>query len=419
MHKYICNALKSIMFISPIPKKSFIIKYFFFFIAALTFLLAGCKHKNKTEQTNTETSKTTYQFTVKPALAAAEQQKLLKDIQNWYDSFIGPSNINGSVLVAKNGHIIFEKYKGTNPLKSTTPINAHTPFHIASVSKTFTAMTVLKLQEQGLLSIEDSFQKYFPEFNYPGVTIKTLLNHRSGLPNYLYFMEKLWPDKSKFISNKDVLDYLITYKSSLENIGTADRRFSYCNTNYALLALLIEKITGQTYPEYIKHTIFDPLQMDDSFVYTTADSLRITPNYDFRGTEIPLNFLDNVYGDKNIYSTARDLFKWSQLLSSHQFLNAASLALAYTPYSNEHPGIKNYGLGWRMDLFPNGKKMIFHNGWWHGNNASFIRLIDEDACIIVLNNRYSSTVYKSKYLVNIFNNYFDVPKSAQEDTLSE
>lgn len=407
------------MFITTLARKYSFSKYFLLFGIAATFLGVGCKSKNKSTTSDTQNLSAVYQFSAKPALPAAEQQQLVKGIENWYDSFISRSSINGAVLVAKNGHIIFEKYKGYNPLRSKDSINAHTPFHIASVSKTFTAMAVLKLQEEGKINIEDPFKKYFPEFNYEGISIKNLLSHRSGLPNYLYFMEKLCKDKKKFISNRDILDTLIANRNTLENIGTPDKKFSYCNTNYALLALLIEKVTGKTYPEYIKQTIFDPLKMDDSFVYTPADSLRITPNYDFRGTEIPLNFLDNVYGDKNIYATVRDLFKWNQLLSSDQFLNTNSLALAYTPYSNEHPGVKNYGLGWRMDNFPNGKKMIFHNGWWHGNNASFLRLLDEDACIIVVNNYYNSNVYKTKYLVNIFGNYFDVPKSGQEENYSE
>ncbi len=406
------------MFINPINQKYSLPKYILLFIfTGLCFVT--CQQKNKDTKANTHTDSTLYHFTAKPAIPAGEEQKLLAGIQNWYDSFVLRSTINGAILVAKNGHIIFERYKGFNPIKSRDSIDSHTPFHIASVSKTFTAMSVLKLQQEGKLNIDDPFKKYFPAFNYEGVTIKTLLNHRSGLPNYLYFMEKGWTDKKKFITNKDILDYLITNKSTLENIGTPDRKFSYCNTNYALLALLIEKVTGKTYPEYIKQTIFDPLQMDDSFVYTTADSFRITPNYDYRGTEIPLNYLDNVYGDKNIYSTVRDLFKWDQLLSSKQYLKDSTLALAYTPYSNEHPGIKNYGLGWRMDNFPSGKKMIFHNGWWHGNNASLIRLLDEDVCIIVVNNHYNSNVYKTKYLINTFGNYFDVPKAGQEENITE
>lgn len=407
------------MLINPTKEKHTSSKYFISCLCIVYFFILSCNSNNKKNEPVKEISGPSYKFTAKPEMATAEKQVLTNGIQNWYDTFIAKSNINGAVLVAKNGHIIFEKYKGTNPLKSQDSINEHTAFHIASVTKTFTAMTVLKLQEEGKLNIEDEFQKYFPEFNYPGVTLKTLLNHRSGLPNYLYFMEKLWLEKSKFMSNKDILDYLINYKSTLENIGTPDRRFNYCNTNYALLALVIEKVTGISYPKYLKQTIFDPLQMEDTYVYTPADSLRITPNYDFRGTEIPLNYLDNVYGDKNIYSTVRDLFKWDQLLSSTQFLKATSYTLAYNPYSNEHPGIKNYGLGWRMDIFPNGKKMIFHNGWWHGNNASFIRLLDEDASIIVLNNRYSSSVYKTKYLINIFSHYFDAPKSGMDEILSE
>lgn len=389
------------------------------FFLFTTVIACHSSHKQKEILVNNEEA-ISYQFTQKPSLSPAENQLLLKSIHQWYDSFISTSNINGAVLVAKNGHIIFEKYKGTNPLKSNTPINQHTVFHIASVTKTFTAMAILQLQEQGKLSIEEPFQKYFPAFNYPGVTIKTLLNHRSGLPNYLYFMERLWPDKHKFITNQNVLEYLINHKSSLTNIGAADKNFSYCNTNYALLALLIEKISGQPYPVYLKEQIFKPLQMNDSFVFTEADSVNITPNYDYKGNVIPLNYLDLVYGDKNIYSTVRDLLQWNEILTSGNFLKAESLQLAYTPYSNEHPGIKNYGLGWRMDLFPNGKKLIFHNGWWHGNNASFMRLIDEDVCIIALNNYYSRAIYKTKYLVNSFGNYFDSPSATIDvDSLTE
>ena len=114
------------------------------------------------------------------------------------------------------------------------------PFHIASVSKTFTAMAVLRLWQDGKLNIDDEFSKYFPSFNYPGVTIRTLLDHRSGLPNYVHFMENMGWDKKVNVTNEDVLNFLINRKAEMTDIGTADRRFMYCNTNFALLALLIE-----------------------------------------------------------------------------------------------------------------------------------------------------------------------------------
>ncbi len=325
--------------------------------------------------------------------------------ESWFDAVLDKGGFNGTVLIAKGGNIVFEKSKGMGHVGATDTITATTPFHIASVSKTITAMAVLKLWQDGKLNIDDELNKYFPTFNYPGVTIRSLLNHRSGLPNYLYFMEDMGWDTKQYIKNQNVLDYLVIFKDKLD-VGAPDRRFNYCNTNYALLALLIEKISGTTFPQFIQKAFFTPLNMSHSFVFTHEDSAKINPSYDWRGQMIPLNYLDLVYGDKNIFTTAEDLLIWDRALRSNALFNEQTLAQAYTPYSNEKPGMRNYGLGWRMNIYPNGKKMIYHNGWWHGYNASFIRLIDEDATIIVMGNRYTRAVYKSKLLCPVFGAHY-------------
>lgn len=390
---------------------SFFIRYFTFF-CCFSFIAAcknndahlkDAKQRNKIEQ---------LKLPAAAPLSNAEKQQLSYAVQQWYDTVLAPSVFNGGILVAKNGQIVFEKYRGSEPLGKDS-INASTAFHIASVSKTFTAMAILKMWQDSLLQIDDELSKYFPQFNYPGVTIRSLLNHRSGLPNYVHFIDKLsWKD-STHISNTDILHILISQKASLENIGKPNSNFSYCNTNYALLALLIEKISGQSYPAYMTQHIFEPLGMQHSFVYTLSDSARASKNYDWKGVPIANNNLDYVYGDKNIYSTVQDLLTWHRALSAHLICNTQVLTQAYQPYSNEHPGIKNYGLGWRMNIYPNGKKVIFHNGWWHGNNAAFIRLLDEDACIIVLGNRYSRAIYKAYQLVNSFGHYFQVQEEVE------
>lgn len=335
-------------------------------------------------------------------LSDGDKTKIYNDCEIWYNQFLRNSNFNGGVIVAKNGNIIFERYKGTAHLKNADTITANTSFHIASVSKTFTAMATLKLWQEGKLNIDEEVSKYLPGFNYPGVTIRCLLNHRSGLPNYIYFMEDLGWDKKIFIQNKDVLDYLINRKGEIKNIGLPCRNFTYCNTNYALLALIIESVSREPYPVYMKESFFAPLGMENTYVFTLADTNRITPSYDWRGVEAPLNFLDEVYGDKNIYSTPSDLLLWDRYLRSNIFFTPQTLEEAYKPYSNEKHGVRNYGLGWRMNIYPNGKKMIYHNGWWHGNNASFIRLQEQNTTIIVLGNRYCTGIYKTKYLANFF-----------------
>jgi len=339
-------------------------------------------------------------------LVEHEAKRLHTACQTWYDSILEKSGFNGGIVVAKNGNIVFEKYRGMGHLDRQDTITATTPFHIASVSKTITAMAVLKLWQDKKLNIDDEFSKYYPAFNYPGVTIRSLLNHRSGLPNYTHFMEELIADKKVYLHNQDVLDFLINRKAELKNIGTPNARFAYCNTNYALLALLIEKISGISYPEYIAKNFFRPLQMDHSFVFVHADSARVIPSYDWRGGFIPINFLDLVYGDKNIFSTAEDMLKWDRLLRSGIMFKPETLEAAYTPYSNEKPGIRNYGLGWRMNIYPDGSKVIYHNGWWHGYNASFIRLINENATIIIMGNKFTKAIYKGKYLLSIFGNTY-------------
>ncbi|MEX1202291.1 MAG: serine hydrolase domain-containing protein [Ferruginibacter sp.] len=383
-------------------------------MALTAFLTSSCQQAQKKGSNKNQASiYHIIKLPISPPISIVEKKGLTAACSAWYDSVLSNSVFNGGILVAKNGHIVFERYRGYEPKSKKDTVNEITRFHIASVSKTFTAMAVLKLMEEGKLHLSDLLNKYFPAFDYPGVTIQTLLNHRSGIPNYQYFMEKLkWPS-TVMMCNQDVLDYLILHKANIEDIGPADQHFSYSNTNFVLLALLIEKITGTSYPTYLKQTFFDPLQMQQTFVYTRTDSARASFNYDGRGNQIHNNYLDEVYGDKNIYSTPRNLLIWDRALSSGLLFKDSTLQAAYKGYSNEKPGIKNYGLGWRMNNYTNGKKVIFHNGWWHGNNATFIRLLHEDATIIVLGNQYTSKVYDAYQLVNSFGHYFTTSKEIE------
>ena len=349
-------------------------------------------------------------------VSAAEGSRIKNACQGWYDSVLLLKGFNGGIVVAKDGNIVFEKYSGTGHLPGKDTITENSSMHIASVTKTFTAMAVLKLQQDGRLNIDDEFSKYFNAFNYPGVTIRCLLNHRSGLPNYNYFMETLGWDKTLFVKNEDVLNYLITYKASLADVSPPGMHFSYCNTNYALLALLIEKITGLTYAAYLNQSFFIPLQMKNTYVFSLADTLKAIPSYNWRGTHEAFNFLDQVYGDKNIYTTPRDLLIWDRALSSNLIFTTETLSQAYAPYSNERPGIRNYGLGWRMNIFPDGNKIIYHNGWWHGSNATFIRLLKEKATIIVVGNKFTRAVYNAKVLTSIFGNYY-LPGDEEENVV--
>ncbi|MEI9956626.1 MAG: serine hydrolase domain-containing protein [Ferruginibacter sp.] len=387
--------------------------------------LPSCQQANKDAGATSKKDSTSIIELPKPLpIAKAEADRLHNACEQWFDSALLYRGFNGGMLVAKNGNIVFEKYAGTGHLPGTDFITAETPLQIASTSKTFTAMAVLKLWQDGKLNIDDELNKYIKNFNYPGVTIRSLLTHRSGLPNYLYFMDNLGWDKTKNATNADVLNYLVTKKAQLEDISTPNTHFTYCNTNYALLALLVEQVTGKKFPEYLQQTFFGPLQMKHSFVFNPLDSIKVDLSYDRSGHLNPLNSLDGVYGDKNVYTTPQDLLIWDRALRSDKIFKPETLTQAYAPYSNEKPGVRNYGLGWRMNIYPDGKKMIYHNGWWHGNRAVFIRLLKEDATIIIISNKDNSSIYKAKILCNLFGDYYggdeedDNESSRSTDVLS-
>ncbi len=383
---------------------SFLKKTFIFFCCA-TLLTACYSGSSKQKPTVNPEDSVSYSAPAPGNLNNEDFKKYYAAIENFYEKSLVATGFNGAMLVAKNGQIIFEKYRGLFNLQKKDSINEHSAFHLASVSKTFTAMATLKLAEQGKLNLDDDVKKYFPGFPYNGITVKLLLNHRSGLPNYLYFMQKLGWDVKQYSDNNDVVNYLIKFQPPLTH--QPNTHFSYCNTNYALLGLIIEKASGKTYAEYLQHTFFTPLKMNDTYVFTLADAQKAMPSYDWRGRQEGLTFLDKGFGDKNIYSTARDLLKWDQALYTNQIFSAKTLEAAFTPYSNEKAGEKNYGFGWRMNIYPNGKKIIFHGGWWHGNNTMLMRLIQDSATIIILGNKYNRNVYQAKKMANIFSPYFD------------
>ena len=341
-------------------------------------------------------------------LTEAEYVKYNSLSTAFYDLYLRRSQFNGAMLVAKKGQIVFEKYAGLHNLSTKDSINQNTPFHLASVSKTFTGMAICKLWEEGKLQLDDEVSKYLPGFDYPGLTVRNLLSHRSGLPNYVHVIPETYKGRNIPLTNQDILQFFIENKSKL-GIGRPNRSFVYCNTNYALLALIVEKQSGLSYPVYIKQTFFEPLGMTNSFVCTKQEDQDNNPSYNWRNQKEAFTFQDLVYGDKNIYSTPRDMLKWDIALNSGKLFKPETLKAAYSGYSFERPGIKNYGLGWRLYLFPDNRKIIYHNGWWHGNNTVFARLVDDSATVVILGNKFNKRIYESKKLYTAFGSYEEGP----------
>ncbi len=342
----------------------------------------------------------------KPKLTAAYINNTRNSIDSFYRKNWPNNSMNGGFLVAKNGQIIYEKYEGFANFRDKTPITCDTPIHIASVSKVLTATAVLKLVNAKRINLDAKVTNYLKEFPYPDVTIRMLLSHRSGMRSYAYFTDRdktVW-DRHNTLTNQDILTIMRTKNIGLEQkTGT---RFAYCNTNYAMLALIIEKVTKLSFREAMSQMIFKPLSMPHTFVLDfDKDKHNVAPSYKGNRVEIGIDYLDKVYGDKNIYSTPRDLLKFDRARNSPSFLEPALLKQVYTGYSNEHPGRKNYGLGIRMINWENGKSFYFHNGWWHGFTSSYITLKDENVTIIALSNKYTKSTYAVRKLAPIFGSY--------------
>jgi CubicO group peptidase (beta-lactamase class C family) len=179
-------------------------------------------------------------------------------------------------------------------------------------------------------------------------------------------------------------------------LGAPNTRFFYNNTNYVLLALIVEKASGMNYCDFLHQNIFLPLGMYDTWLYD-GRAPRSTAVRGYKGrtwAEDHVAYTDGVTGDKGIYSTVRDLYRWDQAMYAGKFLSPEVIGLSFTPQSFEKPGQKNYGLGWRIQDQPDGTRLIYHNGWWHSFNSVFNRKIGDTSTVIILSNHYSQSVYK-------------------------
>ena len=384
-----------------------------FLVLFIALTLFSCK-KESSEEENIKTNLPNYGNVNLDDVFSRKDGKLenkdsiISVLDRYYKNVWEKGDLWGGFLVAKGDEILYEGYRGFAQDKNQEPINDAVALHVASISKTITAMAALKLVEAGRIKLDDPLTKYFPKFPYPKVTVFTLLSQRSGLPKYEHFIEKIKPAPAelskKYLTNQDVLNLLIKYKPELAR--ATDTGFMYCNTNYALLALLIEKVTEKPFHEAMLEMVFRPLKMKHSYIFQEKDTLTAAKSFYQRGPRVyPYDRLDLIYGDKNVYTTPRDLLNFSKALYSKDFLRADLMDMIFEPYSNEKPGVNNYGLGFRMKIFNENEKLTYHNGWWHGTNSVFAHLLKSQVTIIAIGNKYSPRVYSALALSALFENF--------------
>jgi CubicO group peptidase (beta-lactamase class C family) len=313
-------------------------------------------------------------------------------IANFVENLHKKSGFNGNMLVARKGKILYEKAIGWADYLHRDSLKINSEFELASVTKTFTGVAIMQLVEAGKLKLTDDVKKFFPNFPYDGINIQLLLSHRSGMMNYVYFIDDIWrkekKNQKKGVSNQEVMDVIAEKKPN--PYTKPNKVFHYNNSNFMVLGAIIEKVTGKTYAEYVMENIFKPAGMKNTHVYSTTVYPKIP--VDVVGHDrtwrysVVQNFLDGPVGDKGIYSTLHDLLLYDKYLKNGRLLSQKSLDSAYKARNKPVNGHFNYGYGWRMFDGQGMDKVVYHTGWWHGFRHIYIRDLDKDIVVIFLGN---------------------------------
>jgi len=310
----------------------------------------------------------------------------------------------GAVLYSAHDTIFYKKAFGFGNIRKKDSLKVSSKFQLASVSKTFTAFAIMLLQKEGKISFQDSIRKFFPNFPYENITIHQLLVHRSGLPNYMYVADEFWRDKENTtLDNCDVLDLLIAHKPL--KYGTPGHRYNYNNTNYSILASIVEKVSKMKFSDFVKKKIFDPIGMINTNIYDKNDSEIFTEpvlGYIKWNRVADNTYLNGVVGDKGVYSTIEDMNKFSRAIFDNYFFTKEEMEKAYQLYNKELHDNDNYGYGWRINMLPDSSKIVYHSGWWKGFRSYFIRSLKDEKTIVVLSNNSRTGKLNTKRLMDLF-----------------
>jgi CubicO group peptidase (beta-lactamase class C family) len=267
-------------------------------------------------------------------------------------------------------------------------------FQLASVSKMFTAFAIMILKHEGKLDYDEDIRIYLPDFPYEDVTCRLMMTHRAGLPRYMSLAHDKWKDKDKPLTNDLMMQLFIDYHP--DRYFSPNSGFHYCNTNYAILANVVEAVSGDRFEDFIKERIFEPLGMDSSFVYNMRGDSLVTPFVEegvpgfrhrgWRWREMENNYLNGVMGDKGIYTSIEDLHRFDKGLDEGILLPDSVIREAFVPGSKRYWKRKNnYGFGWRLK--DGMDSTAFHFGWWKGFRTFYIRDMKHQKTLIVLSNK--------------------------------
>lgn len=357
------------------------------------FLFTACSSsKKKNEQKAPSKERTAEDDKADSLLLVYNPAKGDKWIADFVQNLHKKYGFNGNMLVAKDGKILYEKAIGWADYLHRDSLKINSEFELASITKTFTGVAVMQLVEAGKLKLTDDVKKFYPNFPYDGITVELLLSHRSGMMNYVYFIDDIWRKEKrnmkKGVSNQEVMQVIADKKPN--PYTKPNRLFHYNNSNFMVLGAIIEKVTGQRFSQYMMENVFKPAGMKHTHVYSTTEYEKIP--VDVVGHDrtwrysVAQNFLDGPVGDKGIYSTIHDLVLYDKYLKSGRLLTKQSLDSAYKGRNKAINGHFNYGYGWRMFDGDKDRKVVYHTGWWHGFRHIYVRDFQQDIVVIFLGN---------------------------------
>lgn len=333
-------------------------------------------------------------------------QDRITKIDSLLNSLYSEDKINGNFLVAEKGEIIYNRSFGLANETTHEELNENSIFELASVSKQFTAMAIMILKENGKLSLDDDIVKFLPELSYyKNISIRNLLNHTGGLPDYMELLDK-WFDKTKIATNQDIISIFTKYQPKI--LFKPDTKWEYSNTGYALLASIIEKVSGSTYDDYLNKNIFQPLGMNNTLVYTRRLSPKNIDNYafgyiytdslkkyvlpdDLKDNEFVV-WLDGIVGDGTVNSTVNDLLIWDRALYTNKLISEEGMKEIFEVATLKNGSKTQYALGWSVINTPDFGKIVNHGGGWPGYSTFIDRHVANDKTIIILQNHDNVTV---------------------------
>ena len=335
-----------------------------------------------------------------------EKQQIIEKLAR--DSFEKES-FNGAWLYAENGEMISKGVIGWRDPESTVPLTEDTIFQLASVTKQFTAAAVMLAVRKGLISLDDKLTKFFPELEkYSGVTIRHLLTHTSGIPDYFddgdWFID-LWQKENRVPGNSEIVRFLLETKA--EPYGEPGDQFEYSNTGYNLLAEIVERVNGVPYEEFLTENIFEPAGMKstrcchirrDGVPFenyaraTVVEDGKYAADVDSEDDREVIAF-DGLNGDDYVYTNIFDMLRWDRVLREGSVLTPEEQKQMYTPaelnggkpYSDADGD--GYGFGWSVTHDPEHGLIVSHSGGMPGVHTWFERFIDEDKTLLILGSR--------------------------------